>query len=106
MARIVSLVQYTKGGRTGDVFLPDALTGKLRKFWAHKTRRWEGLQPGNPLRIRSISWISGSDSEYCVNLTDLGESTGDVFATEAAPAMVRAAREILAMRAPHLRMSG
>jgi len=30
-------------------FLPDALVGKLRRFWAHKARRREGLQPGDPL---------------------------------------------------------
>src|SRR3989449_3710682 len=41
--------EIAKGGRTGDVFLPDALMGKLRRFWAHKERRGEGLQPGDPL---------------------------------------------------------
>jgi len=41
--------EIAKGGRTGDVFLPDALMGKLRKFWAHKARRGEGLQPADPL---------------------------------------------------------
>src|SRR5881628_1397704 len=30
-----------KGGRAGDIFLPDALVPKLRKFWAHKVRRRE-----------------------------------------------------------------
>lgn len=41
--------EIAKGGRTGDVFLPDALMRKLRRFWAHKTQRREGLQPGDPL---------------------------------------------------------
>jgi len=41
--------EIAKGGRTGDVFLPDALMGKLRKFWAHKAIRREGLQPRDPL---------------------------------------------------------
>jgi len=41
--------EIAKGGRKGDVFLPDALMGKLRRFWAHKARRREGLQPGDPL---------------------------------------------------------
>ena len=41
--------EIAKGGRTGDVFLPDALVGKLRRFWAHKARRREGLAPGDPL---------------------------------------------------------
>jgi len=41
--------EIAKGGRKGDVFLPDALMCKLRKFWAHKARHREGLQPANPL---------------------------------------------------------
>jgi integrase len=41
--------EIAKGGRTGDVFLPDALMRKLRKFWAHKARRREGLASGDPL---------------------------------------------------------
>ena len=30
-------------------FLPDALIAKLRRFWAHKPARGEGLAPGAPL---------------------------------------------------------
>jgi integrase len=41
--------EIAKGGRKGDVFLPDALIVKLRKFWAHKATRREGLAPGDPL---------------------------------------------------------
>ena len=41
--------EIAKGGRKGDVFLPDALMRKFRKFWAHKARRREGLQHGDPL---------------------------------------------------------
>jgi site-specific recombinase XerC len=41
--------EIAKGRRRGDVFLPDALMGKLWKFWAHKARRGEGLQPQDPL---------------------------------------------------------
>ena len=41
--------EIAKGGRTGDVFLPDALVGKLRRFYAHKATRREGLAPGDPL---------------------------------------------------------
>ena len=41
--------EIAKGGRTGDVFVPHALVGKLRKFWVHKARRREGLQVGDPL---------------------------------------------------------
>ena len=41
--------EIAKGGRTGDVFLPQALMPKLRRFWTHKGRRREGLQSGDPL---------------------------------------------------------
>ena len=41
--------EIAKGGRAGDVFLPDALVAKLRKFWAHKRRRREGSDPQDPL---------------------------------------------------------
>ncbi len=41
--------EIAKGGRTGDVFLPDALMGKFRRFRAHKARRREGLGPSDPL---------------------------------------------------------
>ncbi len=38
-----------KGHRAGDVFLPDRLLPKLKRFWTHKTKRGEGLQPADPL---------------------------------------------------------
>ncbi|MBZ5638818.1 MAG: site-specific integrase [Acidobacteriia bacterium] len=41
--------EIAKGGRAADVFLPDRLVTKLKRFWAHKRRRGEGLQPGDPL---------------------------------------------------------
>jgi integrase/recombinase XerC len=41
--------EIAKGGRKGDVFLPDALMRKFRRFWAHKATRREGLAPGDPL---------------------------------------------------------
>ena len=41
--------EIAKGGRTGDVFLPDALVTKSRKFWAYKAKRGEGLQHEDPL---------------------------------------------------------
>src|SRR2546422_2909983 len=41
--------EIAKGGRGGDVFLPDALVPKLRRFWAHKRARGEGTAPGDPL---------------------------------------------------------
>lgn len=41
--------EIAKNGRSGDVFLPDALMGKLRKFWRHKATRREGLRQEDPL---------------------------------------------------------
>src|SRR5256712_4763845 len=38
-----------KNGRAGDVFLPDALLAKLRRFWRHKATRREGRRPEDPL---------------------------------------------------------
>jgi len=47
--RIRIRAEIAKGGRAGDVFLPDRLLPKLRRFWRHKVKRGEGLQPGDPL---------------------------------------------------------
>ena len=47
--RVSLRAEIAKGGRVGDVFLPDALTAKLRKFWRHKATRREGLGPEDPL---------------------------------------------------------
>ena len=47
--RIQLRPEIAKGGRSGDVFLPDALVVKFRKFWRYKTKRREGLAPGDPL---------------------------------------------------------
>src|SRR5437867_8374280 len=41
--------EIAKNGRAGDVFLPDSLIGKLRRFWTYKRRRREGLRPEEPL---------------------------------------------------------
>ncbi len=41
--------EIAKGGRAGDVFVPDALAAKLRRFWRHKATRREGLRPEDPL---------------------------------------------------------
>ena len=41
--------EIVKGGRKGDVFLPDALVVKLRKFRAYKAKRGEALESGDPL---------------------------------------------------------
>src|SRR2546426_11687258 len=47
--RVTIRAQIAKGRRSGDVFLPDALVAKLRKFWAHKARRGERLRPEDSL---------------------------------------------------------
>jgi integrase/recombinase XerC len=41
--------EIAKGGRAADVFLPDRLVVKLRKFWRWKRGRDEDLAPGAPL---------------------------------------------------------
>src|SRR5437867_11496544 len=47
--RVRIRAEIAKGGRAGDVFLPDALVEKLRTFWAYKVRRGEGAGPQDPL---------------------------------------------------------
>jgi integrase len=47
--RIRLRTEIAKNGRAGDVFLPDALVVKLRKFWRHKATRREGLRSTDPL---------------------------------------------------------
>ncbi len=41
--------EIAKGGRAGDVFLPDRLVPKLARFWKWKRRRGERLEPAAPL---------------------------------------------------------
>ena len=41
--------EIAKGGRAADVFLPDRLVAKLRRFWRWKRERDEGVAPGAPL---------------------------------------------------------
>jgi len=41
--------EVAKRGRAGDVFLPDRLVPKLRRFWRFKKKRAEGLEPDAPL---------------------------------------------------------
>ena len=41
--------EIAKGGRAGDVFLPDALNPKLRRFWGYKRQAGEGLGIDAPL---------------------------------------------------------
>jgi integrase/recombinase XerC len=47
--RVRIRAEIAKGGRKGDVFLPDRLLPKLMKLWAYKRKRGEGLAPGDPL---------------------------------------------------------
>jgi integrase len=41
--------EIAKRGRAGDVFLPDKLVPKLRRFWRFKKHRAECLEPDAPL---------------------------------------------------------
>src|SRR5262245_12315274 len=41
--------EIAKGGRAADVFLPDRLATKLRRYWAWKKQRGESLDPDAPL---------------------------------------------------------
>ena len=41
--------EIAKGGRAADVFLPDRLVTKLRRYWTWKRRRGEDLAPAAPL---------------------------------------------------------
>jgi integrase/recombinase XerC len=41
--------EIAKRGRAGDVFLPDRLVPKLRRFWRFKQKRAEALEPDAPL---------------------------------------------------------
>jgi site-specific recombinase XerC len=48
-SRIRLRKEIAKGGRAGDVFLPDALGPKLVKFWGYKVRSGESVDPHAPL---------------------------------------------------------
>jgi site-specific recombinase XerC len=41
--------EIAKGGRAADVFLPDRIVAKLRRFWRWKRERGEDLSPAAPL---------------------------------------------------------
>ncbi len=41
--------EIAKGGRAGDVFLPDSLVRKFRRYRKHKRRIGHGLTSGDPL---------------------------------------------------------
>jgi integrase len=41
--------EIAKGGRAGDVFLPDRLVTKMGRFWKWKKRKGEGRDPVSPL---------------------------------------------------------
>jgi integrase len=47
--RIRIRAEIAKGGKAGDVFLPDKLVAKLRRFRAFKKQRREALDPDMPL---------------------------------------------------------
>ncbi len=41
--------EIAKRGRTGDVFIPEKLVPKLKRFWKFKKQREEGRESGDPL---------------------------------------------------------
>ena len=41
--------EIAKGGRAGDVFVPDRLVAKLKRYWRWKRERGEALDPDAPL---------------------------------------------------------
>ena len=47
--RVRIRAEIAKGRRAGDVFLPDRLLPKLKRFWRFKVKRGEGLLPGDAL---------------------------------------------------------
>jgi len=79
--------EIAKGGRVGDVFLPDALAPKLATFWGFKLRSGESVAPDapvlseNPIRLITrptsrASWhfprlMDESNSADSPNLPDL-----------------------------------
>jgi len=48
-SRIRLRQEIAKGGRAADVFLPDALSPKLDRFWIYKLQSGEGLGAADPL---------------------------------------------------------
>ena len=48
-SRVYVRPAIAKRGRCGDVFLPDALVPKLRRFWGHKRTQGESVEPDAPL---------------------------------------------------------
>jgi len=47
--RVRIRAEIAKGRRAGDVFLPDRLVPKLKRFWRFKTKRGENLDLAAPL---------------------------------------------------------
>ena len=47
--RVRLRAEIAKGGRAGDVFVPDALVEKLARFWLYKQDHRERLDPSAPL---------------------------------------------------------
>jgi len=48
-SRIRLRPDLAKNGRAGDIFLPDTLLSKLKRFWSYKKKRRESLAPNAPL---------------------------------------------------------
>ena len=48
-SRVRIRAAIAKGGRAADVFMPDRLVAKLKRFWAFKRKRGESLDADAPL---------------------------------------------------------
>ncbi len=63
--------EIAKRGKAGDVFLPDRLVAKLRRFRAFKKQRQESLEPDSPLSAGD-SAASGNSKISLVGPNDVG----------------------------------
>ncbi len=96
--------EIAKGGRVGDVFLPDALLPKLERFWAYKLVSGESVSPEAPLLCNQAGhrlskrrlqtafkhWqqVAGFDRMYPVHalrhsaVTNVWRASHDLFLTQ------------------------
>ncbi len=96
--------EIAKGGRVGDVFLPDALLAKLERFWGYKLVSGESQAPDAPLLCNQAGqrlskrrlqttfkhWqrVAGFDRMYPVHalrhsaVTNVWRASHDLFLTQ------------------------
>lgn len=100
-SRVRVRAEIAKGGRVGDVFLPDALLPKLQALWVYKQEHHESMDPAAPLfsglsrrriskrRVQVVyrEWqrVAGLDRLYCFHalrhtaVTNVYRSSRDLF---------------------------